>query len=179
MAHSEFPKSKSLHAEMIRILNEWRANALSEGLDDLTIANRMKIMEIGFPLIVAFWQVYEFRVKEWVGRPLLAQLLIAEQRRILSCLVTLSLNSALTVEGNNISKFNAFMALRSKRFQSTLFLLCDSISFDPSILSHDRLSFLFTLGNVLEWEQARAHDISPSRLTKRLQLLLQDKNKVK
>lgn len=63
------------------------------------------------------------------------------------------------------------MAINCKRFQTTMFLLCDAIFIDAELINVERLDFLRNLGSHLEWEQAVAHYLSPSRLAKDLVLL--------
>lgn len=135
------------------------------------------LLQVGLPLLLALWQVFELRVNQWVGKRLLANVLLEEQRRIISALVASSsavpnLHDLYAEQHQHqpqphhslTETFSEFMSVHAKRFQMSLFLLCDAINFDPTLITENRLKFLLYLGAYLEWEQARMHDISKERI---------------
>jgi hypothetical protein len=72
--------------------------------------------------------------------------------------------------------FRELMAIHGKLFQVTLLLLCDAVSFGSNAVNPATLRFLRKLGSYLEWEQARAHDISPRRLERDIRALKATEN---
>ncbi|TPX48149.1 hydroxymethylglutaryl-CoA reductase (NADPH) [Synchytrium endobioticum] len=153
-----------------------------------------ELLQVGLPLMLALWQVFEIRVVQWVGSRDLVRELLQEQRRVMSNLVATPLGAGWAqlsakhdgwtpdIYGSNPSSpdspgvinretFRELMAIHGKRFQVTLLLLCDAVSFGPRSVNATVLRFLRKLGGYLEWEQARAHDISPRRLHRDLQAL--------
>ncbi|KAJ3153931.1 hypothetical protein HDU89_008797 [Geranomyces variabilis] len=159
-------------------------------------------LRIGFPLVLALWQVFEFRVQQWVGKPVLARALIDEQWRVVSALVDVPLgtpppaghhhhhshnhhngtshsqrshshsqrhhsrNGTGASDLEPIETFQRAMATHAKRFQSTMFVLCDAITFPEGDVTASFVSLLAGIGNALEWNHAVAHDLSASRLAK-------------
>ncbi|TPX62006.1 hydroxymethylglutaryl-CoA reductase (NADPH) [Spizellomyces sp. 'palustris'] len=124
-------------------------------------------LRIGFPLILAIWQVFEFRVQQWVGEPLLARALIDEQWRVVLALVDAPLRH-IAPHASSPESFKAVMATHAKRFQSTIFALCDAISFPEAIVTSSLVRVLRCIGKRLECEHAVAHDLSSSRLLRDL-----------
>ncbi|KAJ3160874.1 hypothetical protein HDU86_008235 [Geranomyces michiganensis] len=160
-------------------------------------------LRIGFPLVLALWQVFEFRVQQWVGKPVLARALIDEQWRVVSALVDIPLGTSPAPahsphshhhrDGTShshhsrshshsqrrhsrsgtgglglppIENFRRAMATHAKRFQSTMFVLCDAITFPEGDVTASFVSLLAGIGNALEWNHAIAHDLSASRLAR-------------
>ncbi|KAJ3405770.1 hydroxymethylglutaryl-CoA reductase (NADPH) [Chytriomyces confervae] len=60
----------------------------------------------------------------------------------------------------------------SRRFQTSLFLLCDASSHDQNLLTAPRLQLLKSVGDLMAWEQMCAHDVSTARLARDLASLL-------
>ncbi|KAJ3215739.1 hypothetical protein HDU67_010377 [Dinochytrium kinnereticum] len=96
---------------------------------------------------------------------------------------SLSPNSTFTIP----QRVTAIMSAHARRFQVSVFLLCDASTLDPSLLqtiggshtppppppSRSRstcagVDLLRSLGARLEWEQTCAHDLSPPRLARDL-----------
>ncbi|TPX31739.1 hydroxymethylglutaryl-CoA reductase (NADPH) [Synchytrium microbalum] len=163
-------------------------------LAGLDLEDAPELLQVGLPLMLALWQVFEIRVVQWVGHRDLVRELLDEQRRVISNLVAAPLgagwlssgineglpwmnSSAFNADTDNSNslaapssltvsreKFRELMTIHGKRFQVTLLLLCDAVSLGPRATTAPVLHFLRKLGGYLEWEQARSHDISPSRL---------------
>jgi hypothetical protein len=55
-----------------------------------------------------------------------------------------------------------FMMTHTKRWQSTMFLLCDMQSLPATAIDADRLFLVFKLGSFYEWASAVAHDVARS-----------------
>ena len=107
------------------------------------------ILKIGFPLLKSLWQVFEWRVKEWVENEDLKKAIIQHQKQIMHDLI----------HGTDVT-LDSLLQLHSQRFQVRLFLLFDAISFDPDLLNFNELECLQRMGHFLEWKQMLAHDIS-------------------
>ena len=111
---------------------------------------------VGFPLLVALWQVFELRAVQYIGKQRLASAVIEEQRQIINAIVGYDPTLDSTYD---FVSFGEFMALRVKRFQFSLFFLCDAISFDETFVNDSFLKHLLRLGRYFEWEAALARDI--------------------
>jgi hypothetical protein len=112
---------------------------------------------VGFPLLVALWQVFELRAVQFVGKQQLAFALIEEQRCIMKSIVSYSpiLDSVY-----DFISFAEFMSLRIKHYGLTLLFLCDAMSLDETFITDTFLKHLLRLGHYFEWEAALAHDIN-------------------
>ncbi|KAI8907742.1 hypothetical protein DFJ77DRAFT_434250 [Powellomyces hirtus] len=140
-------------------------------------------LSIGFPLVLALWQVFEFRVQQWVGKPVLARALIDEQWRVVLALTNTPLHTPPSHNHHHnhhhrhtahpdvselapLEVFEMAMSTHSKRFQSTMFVLCDAITFPEREITPSFVHLLAGIGKTLEWNHAVAHDLSPSRLAR-------------
>jgi len=154
--------------------------------DDVKNLSDPTLIQVGFPLLLALWQVFELRVVQWVGHSSLSSSLLEEQRKVISAIVSSPIppykpseirppviGAAKTQEPTYLNSFNRFIPIYSKRFQVTMFLLCNAISFDPTLINSRRIKFLLTLGSYLEWELAKDHDLG--RLGRDL-MLIQNQN---
>ncbi|KAJ3085463.1 hypothetical protein HK102_014149 [Quaeritorhiza haematococci] len=143
----------------------------SEDLMTSSSAREPSLLQIGLPLLLALWQVFEHNVKQWVGHRTLAKTLVSEQRNVVDALVQpLSTDDPDVHVSKPDADFAQFMSVHAKRFQVTIFLLCDAIQFDPEFLTKTSLDFMVSFGSHLEWEQSVTHDLSPQRLERDLQL---------
>jgi hypothetical protein len=116
------------------------------------------LYDIGKPLIVALWHVFEYWVGQWVGHEPLAKSLISHALDVLQSLT----------ESPSIIPFHKLMSTHTRRFQCSLLFLCDASTYDPLLLMPDTLALLERIGCELEWEQGIAHDLSPPRLARDL-----------
>ncbi|KAI8819603.1 uncharacterized protein EV422DRAFT_588398 [Fimicolochytrium jonesii] len=121
-------------------------------------------LSTGFPLVLALWQVFEFHVQQWVGQPRLARALIDEQWRVVLSLI----NAPVSPPGVSHTEdpFKRVIETHAKRFQSTMFVLCDATTFPEREITPQLVHLLAQIGTALEWNHAVAHDLSPSRLTR-------------
>jgi len=155
--------------------------------DDIKNLRDPTLIQVGFPLLLALWQVFELRVVQWVGHSSLSSSLLEEQRKVISAIVSspippykpsevhpLVVINGKTQDPPYINLFNRFIPVYSKRFQVTMILLCNAISVDPTLINSRRIKFLLTLGSYLEWELAKDHDLG--RLGRDL-MLIQNQNK--
>jgi hydroxymethylglutaryl-CoA synthase len=110
-------------------------------------------IKVGFSLILSLWNVFKHNVEANVGLRLLANALLEEQRRVLSCLVRAK--KALTTRGMT---FELFMSVHIKRLQITMFLLVDLLSFSSQSITWDRINFVLKLGIFFEFESTIGHD---------------------
>ncbi|KAI8928751.1 hydroxymethylglutaryl-coenzyme A reductase-domain-containing protein [Entophlyctis helioformis] len=111
---------------------------------------------VGIPLFLALWQVFQYRVSQWVGDASLAQDLLDEQRHVIETLVavlpvpansgipTVSLSGAgaavsvgVADKALALQHVCSVLDMHAARFQSTLFLLCDAISMDAPAAASD------------------------------------------
>ncbi|KAH9265555.1 hydroxymethylglutaryl-CoA reductase, degradative [Batrachochytrium salamandrivorans] len=148
--------------------------------------SNVKTLLVGVPLFVALWQVFNYRVAQWVGDVSLATSLVDHQQRIIDSLAStlpdnvagdrhftanpIDLTNSMTImeRKEHISKL---LNLHAERFQATLILLCDSISLDIPLSTQPQRHALASLGRRLEREQAIAHDLSPERIIRDLSIV--------
>ncbi|EGF76662.1 hypothetical protein BATDEDRAFT_36201 [Batrachochytrium dendrobatidis JAM81] len=137
-----------------------------------------EMLLVGVPLLMALWQVFNYRVAQWVGDTTLATSLVEEQSNIIECLAATlpSIEQSITSETPlNTIKKNEYVAtllhLHAKRFQTTLILLCDAVTLDIPLDSHTQRHAFRDLGRRLENEQAIAHDLSPDRILRDLAIV--------
>ena len=124
---------------------------------------RDSTLSIGLSLLLSLWQVFEYRVSQWIGNELLASRILTEQRAIFFALM-----GDIPTSPSPLSHFQLYMRLHSKRFQVTMFLLCDAISFDTNLITTNSMEFICNLGFNFEYEQTAAHDLSPRKLARDL-----------
>ncbi|KAJ3021262.1 hypothetical protein HKX48_008891 [Thoreauomyces humboldtii] len=163
---------------------------LDVDLKHISPADMDSHLAIGFPLVLALWQVFEFRVQQWVGQPVLARALIDEQWRVVLALTNAPLASPTShshrrhssshahrnnhhqhtpgteAEPTPAELFQKAVETHSKRFQSTVFVLCDAITFPERDVDSQLVQVLAEIGATLEWNHVIAHDLSPSRLAR-------------
>ena len=123
-------------------------------------------LSVGAPLFLAIWQMIQYRVVQWVGDGNLSESILQEQLYVIECLVS---TVSASNDAENLTRLEAVVELHARRFQVTMFLLCDSISFDGK-LKMSEIEELKRLGSRLEREQAIAHDLSPERLSRDIEL---------
>jgi hypothetical protein len=113
---------------------------------------------VGLPLLVSLWQVFEGHIRQSIGCRELAELLLMEQRAVLSSIIN----------RKPIEDLTQFTKAHAKKLQVTLFLLCDAVQFDISLFVPSSFSYISSLGFNLELVQSTSRDLSPSRLRKTL-----------
>ncbi|KAJ3388355.1 hypothetical protein HDU92_001547 [Lobulomyces angularis] len=164
------------------ILNFKKKKPDLHGAEETKDADSSSLILVGLPLLLSIWQVFELRVNQWVGESNLRKSILLENRKVLLSLVgNIGIGKSRVdyfSEGekcfDNKLNLKKLIKLNSKRFQVTLFLLIDAISLDPSSIAIQRITFFKYLGRHLEWEQTLAHDVSPERLIRDLNILKQE-----
>eukprot|EP01125_Pyxidicula_operculata_P004586 TRINITY_DN1728_c0_g1_i1.p1 TRINITY_DN1728_c0_g1~~TRINITY_DN1728_c0_g1_i1.p1 ORF type:complete len:824 (+),score=163.68 TRINITY_DN1728_c0_g1_i1:965-3436(+) len=130
-------------------------NILSAVLNPLSIAKQMTHVEtirIGFPLLYELWNVFKNQIDQTVNVKPLVDALKEEQNRVFHyCTKSIHINNATT--------FEEFMRVHSRRWQVTMFLLCDMQQVGPNLVNTESIHFMFRLGQYLEWEGTIAQDI--------------------
>lgn len=111
-----------------------------------------RIIRVGFALVLSLWQVFKHQVEASITVPSLANALKEEQLRIFSATIR---NREMTTRS-----LDRFMSTHTKRWQVTMFLLCDLQSLPEHLITPERLFFLFKLGQFFESEGTIAHDIA-------------------
>jgi len=111
-----------------------------------------RTIRVGFSLILSLWQVFKHQIEASITLPSLANALREEQLRIFSA----SIRSREAVS----KSLDRFMSTHTKRWQVTMFLLCDLQSLPEHLITPERLFFLFKLGQFFESEGTVAHDIA-------------------
>jgi hypothetical protein len=147
------------------------------------------VTNVGFPLLLALWQIFEIRVVQWVGHPQLASLIIHEQRKI----IFFTLKSLEHNVEDNLRKtisikyptqetlpisllhntMHRFFLTHQKRLQISMVLLVDMVSFSPNFITEESLKELLAIGFYLEHEATIAHDVA--RASSMLEYLLGNK----
>jgi hydroxymethylglutaryl-CoA reductase len=112
-----------------------------------------RTIRVGFSLILSLWQVFKHQIEASITLPSLANALKEEQLRIFSA----SVRSRDAVKSKSLDRF---MSTHTKRWQVTMFLLCDLQSLPEHLITPERLFFLFKLGQFFESEGTIAHDIA-------------------
>ncbi|KNE65124.1 hydroxymethylglutaryl-CoA reductase, degradative [Allomyces macrogynus ATCC 38327] len=144
----------------------------------LSIPTKREILQVGFPLVLAIWQVFELWVAQYVGPSALAAHLLEEQRVIVSSLVATHedmvpanmvpfmardtpVDASHTVPAEDAhDAFAKYLAVQAKRAQCTLFLLVDLIAHDPTQITLPVLAAVRTAGHYLEHEATVVHDVA-------------------
>ncbi|KAJ3373792.1 hypothetical protein GGF31_008677 [Allomyces arbusculus] len=142
------------------------------------IPTKREILQVGFPLVLAIWQVFELWVAQYVGPSALAAHLLEEQRVIVSSLVATHedmvpadmvpfmtrdtpIDESNTVPAADAhDAFAKYLAVQAKRAQCTLFLLVDLIAHDPTQITLPVLAAVRTAGHYLEHEATVVHDVA-------------------
>ncbi|KAJ3323511.1 hypothetical protein HDV06_001788 [Boothiomyces sp. JEL0866] len=119
------------------------------------------LLTVGLPLLLAVWQVFECRILEWVGSPLLASTLLTEQRHVIASIIG----------ATNPVGFDNAISISAKRMQVTMFLLSDAVRFQSGTIQPNLVDCIHSIGSSLERDQILAHDLSPLRLYRDIQLL--------
>ncbi|KAJ3112730.1 hypothetical protein HDU96_004218 [Phlyctochytrium bullatum] len=212
---------------------------------DAAKAASPSLLQVGRPLILALWQVFELRALQWIGHQPLATALLDAQLEVVMALVEIpapslsglsapakksapaasaagksaavpvavAVNGAGHANGSTSAsddsdgtaddsdglemkgavtaaavpasaggfvvppRVAAVMTAHARRFQVSVFLLCDASTLDPSVLqTRGCVDLLRSVGSKLEWEQTCAHDLSPSRLARDLAVALVGRN---
>eukprot|EP00455_Lapot_gusevi_P033789 TRINITY_DN3704_c0_g1_i9.p1 TRINITY_DN3704_c0_g1~~TRINITY_DN3704_c0_g1_i9.p1 ORF type:complete len:782 (-),score=188.15 TRINITY_DN3704_c0_g1_i9:97-2442(-) len=123
------------------------------------------VLCVGLPLILALWRVFYYTVEQWVAgtHPLLAQALLQQQCLIVNSIWTRPNLYDDLLQDHSLDrsqKVLEFMKVHAKRWQATMFLLCDLTSISPAHICEERLDFVEKLGEYFEWEGTFAHDIN-------------------
>ncbi|KAJ3351090.1 hypothetical protein GGF32_004453 [Allomyces javanicus] len=142
------------------------------------IPTKREVLQVGFPLVLAIWQVFELWVAQYVGPSALAAHLLEEQRVIVSSLVATHedmvpadmvpymardtpIDASHTVSAEDAhDAFAKYLAVQAKRAQCTLFLLVDLIAHDPTQITLPVLAAVRTAGHYLEHEATVVHDVA-------------------
>ncbi|KAI9189216.1 hypothetical protein H9P43_000644 [Blastocladiella emersonii ATCC 22665] len=162
----------------------------TESTDSLaTTPTKRQILQVGFPLALAIWQVFEVWVTQYVGggSPNLAAAILDEQRVIVSSLVAThadvvpgslqatadvaDLASYLVIPpvadldplgsaGVAGDLFTAAFHVQAKRSQCTLFLLIDQMTADPTSVTPAAIAAAKAAGFALEAEATACHDLA-------------------
>jgi hypothetical protein len=119
-------------------------------------------LKVGLPLLLSLWQVFECRALQWIHDPLLLSSLLSEQRDVIASIISCT---------HDNSDFDQCASLYAQRLQVTLFLYCDAVRFDESLLNPIDFQYLKLIGSKLEREHLALRDLSPERLKKDLELL--------
>jgi len=134
-------------------------NILSASLTPLEFileeGNHQEVFLVGAPLLVALWRTMKNEIDQ-IPVPSLANALKEEEMRVIACalkIVALSQNGATT-------SFENFLNIHSRRYQVTIFLLCELITVPPNLITPACLAFMFLLGSYLEMEGSIVHDLS-------------------
>ena len=93
------------------------------------VPREVEPLRVGLPLALSLWQVFEHEVGQRVEHAPLADVLRAEQRRVLAHLISTPSRDDL----------EAFMATHATRWQATMILLCDALSVAPALLTSPRI----------------------------------------
>lgn len=129
---------------------------LAAELNPLSMVSKLEspILMVGFPLLLALWQGFKYQVDASVNSNSLSNAMREEQLRIFSAAIRTreSMSSKTSLED--------FMSVHVKRWQVTMFLLCDIHSLPSDLVTQERLFFIFKLGSFFEWEGTIAHDIA-------------------
>ncbi|KXS22108.1 substrate-binding domain of hmg-CoA reductase [Gonapodya prolifera JEL478] len=114
--------------------------------------NDMRFAKIGFPLLLALWQVFELRVAHLATDRRLYAMLVEEQRRTVC--------SVAAGPPYEILDLQSLLSVHAKRLPVKLFVLLDAITFDYVDMDFARLSEIDTLTFFVEWHMMRIHDVS-------------------
>jgi len=111
-----------------------------------------EVFIVGAPLFTALYSFMKHEVDQISVRSL-ANALKEEQLRVIS--------SALNMIGlsESAKDLEQFLSVHSRRYQVTVFLLCDLISINPDLITPASLRFMLLLGNYLEMEGVICHDL--------------------
>jgi len=112
------------------------------------------VMRVGFPLLMALWQVFEVEFAQHLGQQEIAIAILEDQCQILHSLVF-----PYPEPSEPTLNFPEFMSNQMKKFQITLFLLCDAIGFESNVITSQFIRASLLLGSYLEWEGIVAHDV--------------------
>lgn len=120
------------------------------------------VLAVGLPLLYALAQMFDYNVEQFVQKKLLAHSLRAEFRDMVTCLADHPLKGC--VADPSLSDDELLAELMSsghyKRWPATLFLLCDSLSINLSMLTAERIDHLHRLGSYFSFEAMFAHDFA-------------------
>ncbi|KAI8910415.1 hydroxymethylglutaryl-CoA reductase [Gorgonomyces haynaldii] len=135
------------------------------GPQDLPIAQEWLEKEdqhtrIALPLLFSLWQVFEYQVGQWIGIELLSKRILQAQRDIMLSLI-----------GSTDQNIDSYMNLHGSRYQVPLFMLCDAICFNESLITPQALEYIADLGAAFELQQIVAHDVSPTKLHRDIELM--------
>ena len=141
----------SLHPEETHMFIE---KILAAELNPLSMVKEShpRTLRVGFSLVLSLWQVFKHQVEASITVPSLANALKEEQLRIFS--------SSFRNREMTTRSLDRFMSTHTKRWQVTMFLLCDLQSLPENLITAERLFFLFKLGQFFEYEGTVAHDIA-------------------
>src|SRR5437868_1844467 len=107
------PENPSRNKEIVQsTMNTLRSDLLS-GLYTKNLD-----LPLGFPLLIALWQVFELRAVQCIGKQQLASTVIEEQRQIANAIISYD---PILDSTYDFASFDEFMSSRMKHFQFTLF----------------------------------------------------------
>jgi len=130
-------------------------NILSAVLDPLSLAQQKKEVEtirVGFPLLYALWNTFKNQVDQSINVRTLSDALKEEQLRIFHY-------STKSLHVGKCETLEEFMRIYARRWQVTMFLLCDLHLVRPNLVTVEALHVMFRLGHYLEWEGSVGNDV--------------------
>uniref|UniRef100_A0A6B2KY20 hydroxymethylglutaryl-CoA reductase (NADPH) n=1 Tax=Arcella intermedia TaxID=1963864 RepID=A0A6B2KY20_9EUKA len=153
--------------------SQFIGNVLSAILNPLSIVkdNYPETIKVGFPLLYALWNVFKNHVESTVGLSGvkhtqssqsnyhqltefdIAEAIKEEQLRIFYFAVK-------SIELKDAENLFEFLETYSRRWQITMFILCELKLVPLNLVNSEILHFLFKLGKYLEWEATVAHDVA-------------------
>lgn len=124
-------------------------------MDDIvTESQDSTVLQVGLPLLLSIWQVFECRSLQWVGDRILLKELLQEQRQVVASIIACA-------DG---VKFDHIVEITSKRLNVSCFLFCDAVRYEDDFHQSTNYRFMHTLGKLLENEQMAVRDTSNNRL---------------
>jgi len=133
-------------------------NILFQSLDPLLFIKQLKaakeVFVVGAPLFCSLFSIFKHEVDQQISVRALANALKEEQLRVFSSAINM-------IDLQETAKdFEQFLSVHSRRYQVTVFLLCDLISINPNLITPASLRFMLLLGNYLEMEGVICHDLA-------------------
>jgi len=153
-----------IHLVLFQLLNEEPLaakevvqNILSASLTPLEFllqdVNFSEHALVGAPLLVALWKTMKNEIDQ-IPVPLLANALKEEEMRVIATALKI-----VEIPQHDVN-FEHFITIHSRRYQVTIFLLCELITVPPNLITPTCLQFMYLLGSYLEMEGSIAHDIA-------------------
>lgn len=125
---------------------EFVLQVLEKGCDLNISSIGIEFLDIGRPLFFSIYQVFQYRVSQWVSSLELKQGLLSQLDQVL--------NSLVSTTSTNLADL---LKLNKTRFPITLFLLCDAITLE---ISSREINQVVLIAKYLECIQNIIHDIA-------------------